>query len=98
MLLRSRSRPVRPGASHDSVYTLEAIVLIPLKLKYRVPKPKGHKSSGSSSMAKPKSIWAKLEESARRGRAPKKKREGHEDPRMVQAPQVPALSARGGAL
>lgn len=42
-------------------------MLIPLKKKYLVAKPRGHKSSTSNSLPKKKSIWKKLEEAAKKG-------------------------------
>jgi hypothetical protein len=43
-------------------------MIIPLKQKYRVAKPKGNASKSNSSIPKKKTIWALLEASARSGK------------------------------
>lgn len=41
-------------------------MLIPLKKKYKQGSAKGHKSKSSNGVPKPKSIWKKLQENAKK--------------------------------
>ena len=47
-------------------------MIMPLKEKYRVSKPKGNATKSNSSIPKKKTIWALLERSARSGKHARK--------------------------